>query len=54
MVRDGALMTMGLRPVVSGTASVQPDFARHRLGVRDASMPQSGHTARLRILNGFR
>jgi len=41
---------MSLRPVVSGKTNVQPAFSRHRLGVRDADVPQSGHMARLRIL----
>jgi len=43
---------MSLRPVVSGKTNVQPAFSRHRLGVRDADVPQSGHMARLRILPG--
>src|ERR1044072_2667874 len=41
---------MSLRPVVSGKTNVQPAFPRHRLGVRDADVPQSGHMSRLRIL----
>jgi hypothetical protein len=31
-------------------AIMQPAFPRHRLGVRHAGVPQSGHTVRLRIL----
>jgi hypothetical protein len=45
-----ALTAMALRPVVSGMASTQPAVPRHRLGVRYAGVPQSGHMARLRIL----
>jgi glucose/arabinose dehydrogenase len=50
MARGDALTAMDLRRVVSGMANTQPAFPRHRLGVRDAGVPQSGHTACLRIL----
>jgi hypothetical protein len=43
---------MDLRPVVSGKARTQPAFPYHRLGVRTAGVPQSGHMARLRLLPG--
>jgi hypothetical protein len=52
MARGDAPTMMDLRPVVSGMAKVQPAFPRHRLGVRYAGVPQSGHMAPLRILPG--
>ena len=52
MARGEVSTAMDLRPVVSGMASTQPAFPCHRLGVRDAGVPQSGHMACLRILPG--
>ena len=50
MAHGDASTTRDLRPVVSGMANKQLVFPRHRLGVRYAGVPQSGHMARLRIL----
>ena len=52
IARGQVPMAKDLRPVVSGKASTQPAFQRHRLGVRDADAPHSGHMACLRILPG--
>jgi hypothetical protein len=52
IARGEVPMAMDLRPVVSGTASMQPAFPRLRLGVRHAGVPHSGHMACLRILPG--
>jgi hypothetical protein len=49
MARVDALTMYDLRPVVSWDGNMQPAFPRHRLGVRDAGVPQSGHMARLRV-----
>ena len=49
MARGDALTAMDLRPVDSGKANTQPAFLCHRLGVRDAGVPHSGHMACLRI-----
>src|SRR5215207_706989 len=50
IARGAAPTAMDLRPVVSGTANTQPAVPHHRLGVRDAGVPHSGHMACLRIL----
>ena len=51
MARGSPSTAMALRPVVSGMAITQPALPRHRLGVRHADVPQSGHMACLRILS---
>ena len=52
IARGDSPTAMDLRPVVSGKASTQPVFPHHRLGVRTAGLPQSGHMVCLRILPG--